>query len=188
VDPQADPRRSRAPLGIPKRMTTSSTSPVNNQCFGSTSDAKNHCAAASSPLSPVSTVKMKTLPKPGAPSKPSTSNTSDTGDVWQKSPEPESGGGRYFSTVNPMNQDRVMTQLANLRAAPRCGARTRAGGACQCPAIVDRKRCRLRGGRSPGAPKGPDNGNYRDGTFTTDAIQERQWLRSVVRSFAKVGK
>jgi hypothetical protein len=46
------------------------------------------------------------------------------------------------------------TQLANLRAAPRCGAKTRAGGACQCPAIRDRKRCRLHGGRSPGAPKG----------------------------------
>jgi hypothetical protein len=81
-----------------------------------------------------------------------------------------------------------MTQLANLRAAPRCGARTRAGDACQCPAIRDRKRCRLHGGRSPGAPMGRDNGNYRDGAFTTEAIQERQWLGSVVRSFAKLGK
>jgi hypothetical protein len=81
-----------------------------------------------------------------------------------------------------------MTQLANLRAAPRCGAKTRAGGACQCPAIRDRKRCRLHGGRSSGAPKGRDNGNYRDGAFTFAAVQERQWLRSVVRSFAKLEK
>ena len=91
-------------------------------------------------------------------------------------------------TSNPMDQSRVMAQLANIRAARRCGAKTRTGGVCQCPAIRGRKRCRLHGGRSPGAPKGRDNGNYKDGAFTTEAIQERQWLRSVVRSFAKVGK
>jgi hypothetical protein len=85
-----------------------------------------------------------------------------------------------------MNQGRVTVQLANIRAAPRCGARTRAGGACQCPAIRDRKRCRLHGGRSPGAPKGRGNGNFKDGTFTAEAIQERQWLRSVVRAYAKL--
>jgi glucans biosynthesis protein len=87
-----------------------------------------------------------------------------------------------------MNQGRVTEQLANIRAALRCGAKTRTGGVCQCPAIRGRKRCRLHGGRSPGAPKGLANGNYRDGTFTLAAVQERQWLRSVVRSFAKVGK
>ena len=85
-----------------------------------------------------------------------------------------------------MNQDdHVMAQLANIRAAPRCGARTRAGGACQCPAIRDRKRCRLHGGRSTGAPKGVDNGNFKDGAFTAEAIEERQWLRSLVRTYAK---
>ena len=34
--------------------------------------------------------------------------------------------------------------------APRCGARTRRGTACQCPAIRGRCRCRLHGGRSTG--------------------------------------
>jgi hypothetical protein len=87
-----------------------------------------------------------------------------------------------------MNQDRVLEQLANIRAALRCGAKTRTGGVCQCPAIRGRKRCRLHGGRSPGAPNGLANGNYRDGTFTLAAVQERQWLRSAVRSFAKVEK
>jgi hypothetical protein len=169
-------------------MTTSSTSPVKNQCFASTGDAKNYCAAASSPLSPVSTVKKKTMPKRCTPSKPFTSNTGDTGDVCQNRHGPWSRGGRDISTINPMNQDRLMTQLANIRAAPRCGAKTRAGGACQCPAIHDRKRCRIHGGRSPGAPKGRDNGNYRDGTFTLAAVQERHWLRSIVRSFAKLEK
>ena len=89
---------------------------------------------------------------------------------------------------NPMNQGRVTAQLANIRAALRCGAKTRVGGACQCPAIRDRKRCRLHGGRSPGAPKGSDNGNYTDGAFTAEAIQEREWLRSVVRTYTKLEK
>lgn len=40
----------------------------------------------------------------------------------------------------------------------------------------------------PGAPKGSDNGNYTDGTFTAEAIQERQWLKSVVRTYAKATK
>lgn len=87
-----------------------------------------------------------------------------------------------------MNQDRLIAQLVNIRAAPRCGAKTRTGGSCQCPAIRDRKRCRLHGGRSTGAPKGSDNGNYKDGTFTAEAIEERQWLRSMVRTYAKLEK
>jgi hypothetical protein len=87
-----------------------------------------------------------------------------------------------------MDQDRVITRLANLRAAPRCGAKTRAGGACQCPAIRSRKRCRLHGGGSIGAPKGRRNGNYRDGTFTAEAVQERRWLRSLARTFGKLEK
>jgi hypothetical protein len=87
-----------------------------------------------------------------------------------------------------MNQGRLATQLTNLRTALRCGAKTRLGGACQCPAIRDRKRCRLHGGRSLGAPKGRQNGNVTDGSFTTEAVADRQWLRSVVRTFARLEK
>ena len=79
-----------------------------------------------------------------------------------------------------------MTQLANISAAPRCGAKTRAGGACQCPAIRGRNRCRLHGGRSTGAPKGSGNGNFTTGEFTAEAIEEKRWLRSVVRTYGKV--
>ena len=85
-----------------------------------------------------------------------------------------------------MNQA-VVTQLANLRAAPRCGAKTRAGGACQCPAMRGRKRCRLHGGLSPGAPRGQRNGNFKDGQWTAEAIEERRWLRSLVREFGTRG-
>jgi hypothetical protein len=84
-----------------------------------------------------------------------------------------------------MNQRRL---LQALRETPRCNARTRAGTPCQCPAICGRKRCRLHGGLSPGAPKGSQNGNYTNGEWTAEAIEERRWLRSLVRTFAKTGQ
>ena len=85
-----------------------------------------------------------------------------------------------------MNQD-VEKRLQNLKRAPRCGAGTRAGGACQCPAIRGRGRCRLHGGLSPGAPLGAKNGNFRNGNWTAEAIEERRWLRSLAQTFAKRG-
>ncbi len=87
-----------------------------------------------------------------------------------------------------MNQTRVMAQLANLRTAARCGAKTRAGSPCKCPAIRERNRCRLHGGHATGAPKGSGNGNYRNGDFTAEALQERRWIRSVARTYGKVEK
>jgi hypothetical protein len=95
------------------------------------------------------------------------------------------GGSRIFSS-NPMDQD-LETRLKNLRQAPRCGARTRAGTACQRPAIRGRKRCRLHGGLSPGAPRGRKNGNFRNGNWTAEAIEERRWLRSLVQLFTTTG-
>jgi hypothetical protein len=83
-----------------------------------------------------------------------------------------------------MNQ----TMLTHLFHAPRCGARTRAGTPCRSPAIRGRKRCRLHGGLSPGAPRGSQNGNYKNGEWTAEAIEERKWLRDLVRSFGKPGQ
>jgi hypothetical protein len=77
------------------------------------------------------------------------------------------------------------TRLRKLSRVPRCGARTRRGSPCQRPAMRGRKRCRLHGGLSPGAPRGPKNGNFRNGDWTAEAIEERKWLRSLVQSFAK---
>ena len=53
------------------------------------------------------------------------------------------------SAFNPM-------QPENLAAAPRCGARTRAGGPCRSPAVGGSERCRMHGGRA-GAPLGNRN-------------------------------
>jgi hypothetical protein len=83
---------------------------------------------------------------------------------------------------NSMDQA-IEIKLANLRRAPRCLARNRAGGHCQCPAIRGRKRCRIHGGLSPGAPRGSANGNYTSGEWTNEAIEERRWLRSLVSDF-----
>ena len=82
-----------------------------------------------------------------------------------------------------MNQS-AETHLANLRRAPRCGAKTRTATSCQCPAIRGRQRCRLHGGHSPGAPRGINNGKFKDGAWTEAAIEERRWLRDLVRQFA----
>jgi hypothetical protein len=112
---------------------------------------------------------------------------------WQWSIRPmskhgttRSGGGRKKSADNPMDQD-VEIRLANLRRAPRCRAMTRARTPCQRPALRGRRRCRLRGGLSPGAPRGRKNGNFCNGNWTADAIAERTWLRSLVQLFATTG-
>jgi hypothetical protein len=86
--------------------------------------------------------------------------------------------------VNPMNQD-LTSRLSNMRSAPRCGAKTRAGGQCQCPAIRGRTRCRIHGGLSPGAPRGEGNGNFKDGFWTREAMQERQWAKEMIQLHAK---
>jgi glucans biosynthesis protein len=67
----------------------------------------------------------------------------------------------------------------------RCGARNRAGQPCKCPPIRGRRRCRLHGGLSPGAPTGPRNGNYTEGNWTGAVEKERRWLQSLVQEFAK---
>lgn len=76
----------------------------------------------------------------------------------------------------------IIDKLTNLRAAPRCGAKNRAGKPCQCPAMRDRKRCRLHGGKSTGAPRGAANGNYTDGHWTLEAQEERRLIRDLLKA------
>ena len=98
---------------------------------------------------------------------------------------PGRGGGKKIAD-NPMDRG-VKIRLRNLRQAPRCGAKTRAATPCQRPALRSRRRCRLHGGLSSGAPSNRKNGNYKNGNWTADAIEERRWLRSLVQTFAKIG-
>ena len=71
-------------------------------------------------------------------------------------------------------------RLSNLRAAPRCLARTRSGGLCQCAALKGRPRCRLHGS-APGAggQKGEQNGRYKHGAWTCEAIALRRRASTV---------
>jgi len=46
-------------------------------------------------------------------------------------------------------------------------------------------RCRMHGGKSPGAPKGKANGNYRTGRFTNEAIQRRRTLNALIRMMGR---
>jgi len=56
--------------------------------------------------------------------------------------------------------------MEKARNAPRCGAKARTTGKpCLCPAMPN-GRCRLHGGKSPGAPIGKANGNYKNGNYT----------------------
>ena len=64
--------------------------------------------------------------------------------------------------------------------APLCGARTRSGATCQYPAMPNGK-CRIHGGLSPGAPRGQRNGNYKDGYWIREAVEERKFIRSLVK-------
>lgn len=73
------------------------------------------------------------------------------------------------------------------KGSPSCGAKTRAGTPCQRPTIRGRSRCRLHGGLSPGAPRGTKNGNFKNGDWTSEAIGERKWSRSLLHSFGNNG-
>lgn len=74
----------------------------------------------------------------------------------------------------------LMHPVAQMNGSPRCGARTRAGTPCRCPAMPNGK-CHLHGGASPGAPRGPANGRYVDGYWTCEAIAERRFIRLLLK-------
>ena len=69
---------------------------------------------------------------------------------------------------------------APMRAAPRCGAKTRAGPPCRAPCVRGKGRCRMHGGAAgSGAPAGNRNA-YRHGFYA--AAERARWRR--LRLFA----
>ncbi|WP_453965498.1 HGGxSTG domain-containing protein [Bradyrhizobium elkanii] len=62
-------------------------------------------------------------------------------------------------------------------ASPRCGAKTRCGGACRAPAMHSKTRCRMHG-RHKGirSPRATRNAR-KHCLFTRDAIEERRQMR-----------
>jgi hypothetical protein len=81
-----------------------------------------------------------------------------------------------------MDQVSAADTAASIHDVPHCGAKDRAGMPCQSPPMKDRKRCRIHGGLSPGAPRGHKNGNYKDGYWTKEAIEGRRFIRSLLKS------
>jgi hypothetical protein len=67
----------------------------------------------------------------------------------------------------------------------RCGARTRSKSPCRSGAMPN-GRCRMHGGRPPGAPTGKANGSYRHGQFTCEAIERRRELNTLFRAMQKM--
>jgi hypothetical protein len=87
------------------------------------------------------------------------------------------GRGSAEMTISPMNP-----RTARLNAAPRCGARTRAGGSCRAPRVRGRPRCRLHGcAPGSGGQLGQKNGMYRSGKYSKEARE----LGALVRALAK---
>jgi hypothetical protein len=71
-------------------------------------------------------------------------------------------------------------------ASPRCGAKTRCGGACRSPAARGKHRCRMHGGaQRSGAPKANQNAR-KHGLFTRDAIAERRQIREMLGEARKL--
>ncbi len=69
----------------------------------------------------------------------------------------------------------------SMQASPRCGAQTRDGQTCRAPALRGKGRCRMHGGaRGSGAPFGNSNA-VKHGFFTGEAINERNFVRTVLR-------
>jgi hypothetical protein len=71
-------------------------------------------------------------------------------------------------------------------ASPRCGAKTRCGGACRSPAVHGKQRCRMHGGApGSGAPRANQNAR-KHGLFTGDAIAERRQIRALLGEARKL--
>jgi hypothetical protein len=63
-----------------------------------------------------------------------------------------------------------------MHLSPQCGARS----PCQSPAMPN-GRCRMRGGPSPGAPKGNKNA-YKQGRYSAEAIARRRSISLLIRT------
>ena len=85
-----------------------------------------------------------------------------------------------ISRNNPM-QSKLPARLA-MHLGPRCLARTRAGTPCRSPAMTN-GRCRMHGGKAPGAAKGNRNA-LKHGRYTAAAIAERRNLAILLRDIA----
>jgi hypothetical protein len=70
---------------------------------------------------------------------------------------------------------------AKLPHAPSiCGAQTRAGTPCKTPPVRGRRRCRMHGGTSPGAPRGNQYA-WKHGLYSAVALEERRRFSALLK-------
>jgi len=67
----------------------------------------------------------------------------------------------------------------------KCFARTRRGTLCQTPRITGKKRCRMHGGTSDGAPKGNKNA-FKHGRYSREVIERRKNATKLKREFLEL--
>ncbi len=77
------------------------------------------------------------------------------------------------------------------RKAPRCGAKTRRGTTCQCPAMRNRRRCRLHGGKSTGPKTAAGlersrRARWKHGGYSREARESRVVARRERESFRRL--
>lgn len=78
---------------------------------------------------------------------------------------------------------------SQLRLSARCCATTRRGNSCLSPAVSGKARCRMHGGaKGSGAPKGSQNGRYRHGMRTQEALAEWRRVREIVAEWREMSK
>jgi hypothetical protein len=88
------------------------------------------------------------------------------------------GGIERNQRINPMQSNLPM------HVSPRCRARTRKGSECQSPAMPN-GRCRMHGGKSPGAPKGNRNA-WKHGYYSAESIAFRKLIRGLLSDAAEL--
>jgi uncharacterized protein YjcR len=76
--------------------------------------------------------------------------------------------------------------LLDMQRAKRCGAKTRRGTECQSPAMPN-GRCRMHGGKSPGAPKGNRNA-WKHGSYSVTAKAERFLVKRLLQGVSSLRK
>lgn len=97
------------------------------------------------------------------------------------------GVGMQNKTANePHAKRRGRLSNANPQGAPRCGARTRKGTPCGCPAVIGKKRCRMHGGLSTGPRTAAGlarskQARWKHGGFSAEARQEAAHFRELLR-------
>ena len=92
------------------------------------------------------------------------------------------GGQAIVGAVERPGGEGMNSEVWNnpMHAARRCGARTRRGTPCRAPAMPN-GRCRMHGGRSPGAPPGNRHA-WKHGRYSGEAFRRRREVAELIRT------